>query len=183
MTLPGLYSLLFLDGVTFGAATNALLVEAGKTHEAWSLALFGGLASALGNIVQLWGLRWLLQAGHGHAWAQRFAPSEQKLRAAMERYRRASFLAIVVVRATPVPDLPLKLVAAAGGYPILLYGLAVWLGALPYYYLLAKIGKKFQPSIWIIVGAFALIALVGWLESWRRKRAAKRRAQDQSPAT
>jgi uncharacterized membrane protein YdjX (TVP38/TMEM64 family) len=178
VTIAALYLLLFLDGVTLGAATNPLLIESGKTHDAWALAVFGGLASALGNIVQLWGMRWLLSAGH--PWARRLAPSEDKLKAAMERYRRASFLAIVVVRATPVPDLPLKLVAAAGGYPIVLYGLAVWLGALPYYYLLAKIGRAFRPPLWIIVGAFALIALVGWLEGLRRRRAARRRAATRS---
>ena len=176
MTLPGLYLLLFLDGVTLGAATNPLLVEAGKTHEAWMLAVFGGLASALGNLIQLWGMRWVINKGIEFKWARRFAPSEDKLRTAMQKYKRASFLAIVVVRATPVPDLPLKLVAAAGGYPIPLYGLAVWLGALPYYYVLARIGKTFQPSIWIIVGAFAFIALVGWLEGLRRKRARRRAA-------
>jgi uncharacterized membrane protein YdjX (TVP38/TMEM64 family) len=183
LTLPGFCLLVFLDGATLGAATNALLVEAGKSHEAWQLAVFGGLASALGNLLQLWGMRWLLSAGHGLKWARRFAPSEEKLRGAMQKYRRASFLAIVVVRATPVPDLPLKLVAAAGGYPIVLYGLAVWIGALPYYYLLARIGKAFQPSVWVIVACFAGIALVGWLEGLRRRRAARRRAADPGSAT
>jgi len=174
--------LIFLDNATLGAGTNPLLIEAGKTHPAWSLAVFGGLAAALGAMLQLWGLRWLISSRH--AWSRRFAPSEEKLKGAMERYRRASFLALVVVRATPVPDLPLKLVAAAGKYPILLYGLAVWLGALPYYYLLARIGRVFQPPLWIILAAFVVIGLVGWLETWRRRRAAKRRAEEnRSPAS
>ena len=176
MTLPGVCLLVFLDNVTLGLATNALLIEAGKSHAAWMLAVFGGLASALGAMVQLWALRWALSSRH--AWARRFAPSEEKLRAAVARYRRASFLMLVLVRATPIPDLPLKLVAAAGGYSIPLYGLAVWLGALPYYYLLARIGKAFNPPLWIIVGAFVVIGLVGWLEGWRR-RAAKRRTEHQ----
>jgi uncharacterized membrane protein YdjX (TVP38/TMEM64 family) len=181
MTLLGVYLLILLDNITLGLATNPLLIEAGKTHPAWALSVFGGLASALGAMVQLVALRWALSSKH--TWARRFAPSEEKLRGAMERHRRASFLALVVVRATPVPDLPIKLVAAAGGYPIPLYGLAVWLGALPYYYLLARIGRAFQPPIWTIAAAFAFIALVAWLESWRRRRAARRRARDQSPTT
>ena len=181
MTLLGVYLLMFLDNVTLGLATNPLLIEGGKTHAAWALAVFGGLASALGAMVQLVALRWALSSKH--AWLRRFAPSEEKLRGAMERYRRASFLALVVVRATPVPDLPIKLVAAAGSYPIPLYGLAVWLGALPYYYLLARIGRAFQPPIWIVIAAVVLIGVVGWLEGWRRRRRAKRQARDQSPAT
>src|SRR5262249_49108376 len=98
MTLPGVCLLVFLDNVTLGLATNPLLVEAGKSHDARALAGFGGLASALGAMVQLWALRWALSSKH--AWLRRFAPSEEKLRAAMARYRRASFLALVVVRAT-----------------------------------------------------------------------------------
>jgi len=181
MTLLAVYLLVFLDGVTLGAATNVLIIEAGKSHAAWGLAVFGGLASALGAMVQLVVLRWLLSTEH--PWARRLAPSQEKLKAAMERYRRASFLALVVVRATPVPDLPLKLVAAAGGYPIALYGLAVWLGALPYYYLLARIGHAFQPPLWGIVAAFVFIALVGWLESLRRRRKARRGAASETPAS
>ncbi|HEV8481421.1 MAG TPA: VTT domain-containing protein [Candidatus Eisenbacteria bacterium] len=182
MTQIAVDLLIFLDNATLGAGTNPLLIEAGKTHAAWPLAVFGGLAAALGAMLQLWGLRWLISSRH--AWTRRFAPSEEKLKAAMERYRRASFLALVVVRATPVPDLPLKLVAAAGQYPILLYGLAVWLGALPYYFLLARIGRVFQPPLWMILAAFVVIGLVGWLETWRRRRAAKRRAvENRSPTS
>jgi uncharacterized membrane protein YdjX (TVP38/TMEM64 family) len=173
VTLLAVCLLVFLDNVTLGAATNPLLIEAGKKHDPIALAVFGGLASALGAMIQLWGLRWALSSRH--AWLRRFAPSEEKLKGAMERYRRASFLMLVLVRATPIPDLPIKLVAAAGSYPVALYGLAVWLGALPYYYLLARIGHTFRPSIWLIVGVFAIIAVVGWLESLRRRHAAKRR--------
>jgi membrane protein YqaA with SNARE-associated domain len=172
LSLFALLGLLVLDGATLGIASNALIIEGGKTHAPWLLAVFGGLASAVGGVAQLFGLRWALSSRH--RWARRLAPSEDKLEEAFTRYRRASFLALVVMRATPIPDLPLKLVAAVGRYPIPLFGVAVWLGALPYYFLLAKIGQVVRPPWWAVVAAMAGIALVGTLETWRRHRSRRK---------
>ncbi len=122
-------------------------------------------------MLQLKVLAWALESRH--PWVARWAPSRHKLEAALARYRSASFVGLVLMRATPVPDLPLKLVAAAGRYPIGLYGLAVWLGALPYYYLLAKLGQAFQVPTWLIVAGAAAILAVGLLERLRRGRGEK----------
>jgi uncharacterized membrane protein YdjX (TVP38/TMEM64 family) len=113
-------------------------------------------------------LQWALSGRH--QWIARFAPRRQKLHDALERYKSASFLGLVLMRATPIPDLPLKLVAAAGGYPILRYGLAVWLGALPYYYLLAKAGQVFPIPRWILIAAVAVVAAVAITERVVRLR-------------
>jgi membrane protein YqaA with SNARE-associated domain len=161
--------LLFLDGATIGLATNPIVIAAGKKHAPWLIAVVGGAFSGLGSMVQLWWLQWILSARP--AWARRWQPSEEKLKSAIERHRNTSFLALVVMRATPVPDLPLKLVAAWTGYPIGLYGLAVWLGALPYYYLLARIGKWVNPPLWAIAAAFAVLFLAGRIWSRVRRRA------------
>ena len=165
--------LLFADGATLGVLSTPLLIDAGKRHAPVWLATLGGLASALGSMVQLLLLRWALS--EQRPWLARFAPSRQKLEEALARYRSASFLGLVVMRATPIPDLPIKLVAAAGGYPIGLYGLAVWLGALPYYFLLAKLGQTFRFPTWLIAAAAALVLLAGLAERWRRARVAGRR--------
>ena len=169
--------LIFVDGAVLGLATNAIVIAAGKAYAPWMIALVGGAASGLGSMVQLVWLRWLLSTDH--AWARRWRPSEEKLTAALRRHRSASFLALLLVRATPVPDLPLKLVAAWGGYPISLYGLAVWLGALPYYYVLARIGKWVNPPLWAIVVAFAALGLAGWL--WSRRRRGRTAPPSQPP--
>lgn len=160
-------AVLFVDGATLGLATTPMLLRAGQADPPWLVAVLGAAASALGSMVQLRVLRWLV--GAREKWVQRWAPSRQKLEAALERYRKATFLGLVFVRATPAPDLPVKLVAAAGRYPIPLYGLAAWLGALPYYYALAKLGETFRPPLWALAAAAALIGLV-WLWDRRRSR-------------
>jgi len=114
-------------------------------------------------------LRWLL--AEERPWlGGRWHDLRERLAAALERYRNASFLALMMVRATPVPDLPIKLVAAAGGYPILRYGLAVYLGSLPYYYLIAKAGEWTQVPNWIVMVAALAVAAVAIAERLLRQR-------------
>jgi ribonucleoside-triphosphate reductase len=165
-----LCGLLFVDGATFAFATSPLLLQYGKFHPPWQVALAGGAASALGSAVQLWVLRWLLAADK--PWMRRLLPPRERLEAALERYPSASFLALVVARATPLPDAPLKLVAAAAGYPIPRYALAIFIGALPYYYALAWVGKAVHIPTWVIftaIGVFALGIAIDRLRRVRRK--------------
>jgi uncharacterized membrane protein YdjX (TVP38/TMEM64 family) len=163
---------LFLDGATVGLLTPFLLFDAGKRVSPWTLAWAGGAASAAGSMVQLHVLRWLL--AEERPWlATRGHHLRGRLHSALERYRNASFLALVAMRATPIPDLPLKLVAAAGGYPIPRYGLAVWLGAIPYYYLIAKAGEWVAVPTWVVGAAAAAVLAVAVGERvWRRRAAA-----------
>jgi len=164
--------LLFVDGATFAFFTTPLLLHFGHLHPAWQVALAGGVSSAAGSVVQLQLLRWAMKADH--PWMRRFAPSQEKLSAALGRYPAASFLALVVARATPLPDAPLKLVAAAVGYPSLRYGLAILLGALPYYFALAWVGQQVKIPAWILVSASVAIVLGAGLDLWRRRRAERK---------
>jgi uncharacterized membrane protein YdjX (TVP38/TMEM64 family) len=148
---------LFAEGGTLSFLTTPTLLYYGKFHEPWVVALAGSAASAGGSALQLMLLRWALSARH--AWMQRFAPSRQKVEAAIRRFPSASFLALLVARATPLPDAPLKLVAAVIGYSILLYSLAVFLGALPYFYVLALLGREFKIPNWILIAAVVAIGL------------------------
>jgi uncharacterized membrane protein YdjX (TVP38/TMEM64 family) len=163
--------LLFADGATFAFATTPLLLQYGKLHEPWQVAVFGGLASSAGSVVQLVILRWLL--GASQPWMKRLAPSREKLDAALQSYPSTLFLALVWARLTPLPDAPLKLVAAAIGYPLLRYGLAVYLGAIPYYFVLALLGKTFKIPGWVLAVAVAFLALGIGIDLWRRRGRAK----------
>lgn len=166
-SLAWLCVLLFVDGATFAFATTPLLLQYGKFHPPWSVAMAGGLASALGSAVQLMVLRWLL--ANEQPWMRRFAPSRARLVDAQRRYPSASFMALVLARATPLPDAPLKLVAAAVGYPVVRYAVAIFIGAVPYYFFLAYLGRAFAlPTSWL-VGAAAVLAAGVIIDRWRRR--------------
>jgi uncharacterized membrane protein YdjX (TVP38/TMEM64 family) len=168
---------LALDGATFSFATTPLIILYAPFHSPWKLALFGAVASAIGSTAQFVLLRMILDSGH--PWLHRFAPSRGRLAAALSDNPSSSFLTLMVARATPMPDAPLKLVAAAGRYPIRLYALAVLLGALPYYFIIAflaqraaDLARQFRMPWWAVLAAFALVALGFGLD--RLRRSAKR---------
>ena len=160
--------LLFVDGATFSFATTPLLLHYGKIHtEPTWIAILGGASSAAGSAIQLLILRRLLASSHPYM--RRFAPSRDKVESAVKSYPAASFAALVLARATPLPDAPLKLVAAAAGYPAGRYALAIFIGALPYYFALALAGRKFQPPTWVIFAATAAIAIGVIVDRLRRR--------------
>ncbi len=160
--------LLFAEGGTLSFLTTPTLLYYGKYHAPWVVGLAGSAASAAGSAVQLMFLRWVLS--QRHRWMQRFAPSREKVEAAIRRYPSASFLALLLARATPLPDAPLKLVAAVAEYPISRYSLAVFLGALPYFYVLALLGREFRVPAWILIAAAVLIALGFLVDRLRARR-------------
>lgn len=149
--------LLFAEGGTLSFLTTPTLLYYGKFHAPWVVGLAGSAASAAGSAIQLLLLRWVLS--ERHRWMRRFTPSREKVEEAVRRYPSASFLALLLARATPLPDAPLKLVAAVVHYPVLLYTLAVFLGALPYFYVLALLGREFRVPTWILLAAAAAIGL------------------------
>ena len=160
--------LLFLEGGTLSFLTTPTLLYYGKFHEPWAVALAGSTASAAGSALQLLVLRWAISSRH--RWMTRWTPSREKVEATLRKYPSASFMALLLARATPIPDAPLKIVAAVVEYPILLYTLAVLLGALPYFYLLAMLGREFHVPNWVLIAAVALIALGFGIDRLRASR-------------
>ena len=170
MSLESLWVLclfLFLDGATLAVATTPLLLAYGRYHPAWVVALAGSTASALGGAVQLVLLRWLLSTRH--PWMLRFAPARDRVENAIRDHPSASFMTLVVARATPLPDAPLKLAAAAANYPVPLYCAAILLGSIPYYFALALVGHALKIPAWILITAAALVVLAVLVDRLRRK--------------
>ena len=162
-----LAALLFLDGLSFSFATTPLLLRWGQYDPAWMVTLVGSISSAAGSALQLLLLRWVVR--DDRAWMRRFAPSRERVAAAIERHPSTSFLALVVARATPLPDAPLKLVAAVTRYPVMHYFLAVLLGALPYYFALALVGARFRFPTWLLVALVVAVVLAFAIERLRRR--------------
>jgi uncharacterized membrane protein YdjX (TVP38/TMEM64 family) len=159
---------LFIDGATLSVSSTVVLLHYGAHHEPWQVAVLGGASSALGSSLQLLILRWALSSRQ--RWMHRFAPSREKLEKALASYPSASFVALTVARATPLPDAPLKLVAAFLGYPVYLYGLATLLGSMPYFFALALIGSKVRIPPWILITAVVVIVTAVLFDWWRKRR-------------
>ncbi len=159
--------LLLADGATLSFATTPLLLAWAPQHPPWQVAVFGGLASALGNCIQANRVIWMLRADR--PWMRRFLPRREQLEQALARYPSASFAAIAIARATPLPDAPIKLVVAYLGYPLWRYFLAVLVGALPYYYLLAELGHRFRVPMPVILALLGVLVVVGVIEFLRNR--------------
>lgn len=163
-----LCGLLFLDGATFSFATTPLLLEYAKYHEPWLVAAAGGVSSGLGSAVQFMLLRWALRTDR--PWMRRFGPRSGQLEAALRRHPSASFVTILMARAMPLPDAPVKLVAAAGGYPVHLYLLAVLIGAVPYYFTISLLGKAVRIPTWVLLAVIVVMLLFVTVDRLRRRR-------------
>lgn len=159
---------LFLDGATISVATTPLLLLYARGYAPWQVAVAGSVSSAAGSVVQLVVFRWML--AHERPWMTRFLPSRERIDQTLKRYPSASFLAIAIARATPLPDAPLKLVAAVVRYPLARYFGAVLLGALPYYYLLALAGHAFRLPAWVLVTVLVLLVAGVAIDHLRRPR-------------
>jgi membrane protein YqaA with SNARE-associated domain len=162
--------LLFLDGATLAVFTTPLLLAYGKYHPPWIVALCAAAASAAGGAIQITLLRWLLSSRH--PWTARFAPLRHKIESAVGHHPSASFVALVVARATPLPDAPLKLAAAAANYPVSRYCAAILLGSIPYYFALALLGHALKLPAWVLITAAALIVFGVLIDRIRRNTGA-----------
>jgi uncharacterized membrane protein YdjX (TVP38/TMEM64 family) len=167
LSLPVLCLLLFVDNATTASFTTPLLLTYAPKFEPWQVGVFGATAAGVGSTLQLILFRWIL--GRDWAWAKRLAPSRERIAKALRSSPSASFLAIFIARATPLPDGPIKLVAAAGGYPLPRYLAAVVLGGIPYFALLAWFGHEFPVPPWILLLVVVAIVLVFVLERWRKR--------------
>ncbi len=167
ISLPVLCLLLFVDNATTASFTTPLLLTYAPRFEPWQVGVFGAAAAGAGSTVQLIMFRWIL--GTDWPWVKRFAPSRERVAKALARSPSASFLAILLARATPLPDGPIKIVAAAGHYPLPRYFVAVLLGGIPYFALLAWLGHEFPIPPWILLALVVGVALVFLFERWRKR--------------
>jgi membrane protein YqaA with SNARE-associated domain len=88
-------------------------------------------------------------------------------------FARAPFLLVLVSALLPVPFYPVKILAIASDYSVSRFSLALLLGRLPRFYLLALAGQKVQaPKSALLSATIGLgaIAIWGLWRTWRRNR-------------
>ena len=88
-------------------------------------------------------------------------------------FARAPFLLVLGSALLPVPFYPVKILAIASDYSVSRFSLALVLGRLPRFYLLALAGQKVQaPKSALLSATIGLgaIAIWGLWRTWRRNR-------------
>ena len=167
VSLPLLCVLLFLDNASIAAFSTPLLLAYAPRFEPWQVGVFGAASAGAGSTVQMLFFRWILATDW--PWVKRFAPSRDRVEKTLANSPSATFLAILIARATPLPDGPIKLVVATGRYPLLPYFLAVLLGGIPYFALLAWLGHEFPVPPWVLLLLLTAVGLLFLVERWRNR--------------
>src|SRR5678815_3789841 len=102
--------------------------------------------------------RWIVTGPAGlPGWLVRL---RTRIEGALDGSEHATFWALFVIYATPLGAGPLRLVAAAGGFPLARFALAIFLGCLPYYFALAWFGKAVRLPTWVYASAIVAIVAI-----------------------
>jgi uncharacterized membrane protein YdjX (TVP38/TMEM64 family) len=150
---------LFVDALAFPLASTLYVAYMGTQHAPWFVAAVGASATTAGSVAQYLLVRWLLSR---HAALPAFLT---RMRTRLERTARsaqaATFGALFLVYATPLSAGPLRLLAAAARYPLWQFALAILLGCLPYYWILATMGKVVHLPAWVYGALLTGVVLIG----------------------
>jgi uncharacterized membrane protein YdjX (TVP38/TMEM64 family) len=166
-TLWFLFAFAFVDALGIPLASTILMAYLGTLHPPIAVAVVGAAGTAGGSVAQYVIVRWLLR------WEHRLPRVLRRARARLQQFvegaRTATFWTLFVIYATPLAAGPLRLIAAATGYTLSLFALAIGLGCVPYYFALAWVGHAIRLTAWQVVVLAAVIAVVSVI-AWMRRR-------------
>lgn len=171
------FGYLFVDALFLPLASTIYVAYAGTRNPPLLVAVVGALGTTLGSIVQYYVVRFLVTRPSGlPGWLVRL---RARIEGALSGSRNATFWALFIIYATPLGAGPLRLVAAAGGYPLWRFALAIFLGCLPYYFALASFGHAVRLPTW--VWACAIVAVIALGAAQFMAKRAQGRHPDSAP--
>jgi uncharacterized membrane protein YdjX (TVP38/TMEM64 family) len=98
------------------------------------------------------------------------------------KFSRAPFFTNFFVAATPLPFTVIRILTLLSGYSKWKYAVAVTLGRIPRYFLLAYFGKVFQIPDWILLSVFLLFLILPLVEHFLQKRENKQTTESFTPS-
>ncbi len=150
---------LFVDALFLPLASTVYVAYFGSRHDPMFAALVGALGTTLGSIAQYGIVRWIVTRRSGlPGWLVRL---RNRVEEALAGSHHATFWALFVIYATPLGAGPLRLVAAAGGFPLRKFSLAILLGCIPYYFALAWFGHAVRLPTWVYATAVLFVLALG----------------------
>lgn len=158
----------FVDALFLPLASTVYVAYLGQKHAPWLVALIGAFGTTAGSVGQYLIVRAILaRASRLPEWLKRW---RTRLESLVQTSNHATFWTLFVIYATPLGAGPLRLIAAAAGYSLWRFALAIGLGCLPYYFVLALFGRAVRLPFWVYVAAALAIVGVG-LAQWMARRA------------
>ena len=163
---------LFVDALALPIASTVYVAYMGERYSPVLVAALGALATAAGSVAQYLVVRWLLaHPSLQWGWLVRLRARASGL---VDGAGHATFWTLFVIYATPLGAGPLRLIAAAAGYPLPRFAAAIALGCLPYYAAVAWIGSAVKLPAWVYAVAIVASIAVGvvvWMSRRARERA------------
>lgn len=96
--------------------------------------------------------------------------SHTSVKKAAEGFKKAPFMVIVIAALTPVPFFPFRFLAPLSGYSMGRYVLALSVGRVPRFYLLALLGEALNIRNDVLVGIFVVCLILAVAELWRSRK-------------
>jgi uncharacterized membrane protein YdjX (TVP38/TMEM64 family) len=139
----------------------------GERHSPYLVAALGALATTAGSVGQYLVVRWAI--GHPKLQWGWLVRAREAITRTVAGAGQATFWALFVIYATPLGAGPLRLVAAAAGYSLGRFALAIFLGCLPYYLAVAWLGRALRIPLWGYAALVAGTLLVTLVLALRRR--------------
>lgn len=147
-------------------AHEPMLFETAKYYPPALVAAVGTIGCIVAAIVDYAIIGWLV----GHRLVRTELEDSRAFRAAQRWFGKAPFLLIAASAFFPVPFYPAKILAIARAYPLSRFILAVVIGRLPRFWLLAIGGQKMKAPSGALLSAGVALALIGAWGAWRTIR-------------
>lgn len=168
---------LFVDALFLPLASTVYVAYFGTLHAPVPVAIVGALGTTMGSVVQYLIVHWIVRRPNGlPGWLVRL---RGRVEEGLAKSSHATFWTLFLIYATPLGAGPLRLVAAAGGYALWKFALAIFLGCLPYYFALAWFGHAVRLPAWVY--AAAILSVLAFLIAQFLSRRARKRHPEHAP--
>lgn len=147
-------------------ANEPMLFAAAKSASPLAVAVAGTAGCVVAIVLDYALIGWLVN----HHLIRTELDDSRGFRTAQRFFGKAPALLILLSALLPVPFYPVKILAIARDYPLPRFIVALVLGRLPRFYLLALGGQKIQAPNSALVSAAAALALIGGWGLWRTIR-------------
>ncbi len=161
---------LFADALSLPVGSTLYVAAMGTVHSPLVVALVGASATTAGSLAQYGIVRWIMRAGVTRRGA--VARVRARIEHAVAHARDATAAALFVVYATPLSAGPLRLIAAVSGFSLWRFTAAIWLGCLPYYFVLATLGRAIHFPWWMLAAGIGIVLGLGIVHAVQMWRAA-----------